>query len=135
MSETISVCTPVLAELLAEGRRDPQHECCGLLAGRDDVISLLLPAQNALNSATAFEIAPRELFTLFRSIRADGLELLGIYHSHPRGENAPSPRDVAAAYYPAAAYFILSPRVDSAHPIRAFRIRDGQVGELSVQSV
>ena len=40
-----------------------------------------------------------------REMRAAGLELLGIYHSHPNGENEPSPRDVELAYYPEAAYF------------------------------
>ncbi len=40
-----------------------------------------LPAQNALSSATAYEIAPQELFALFRSIHARSLHFLGIYHS------------------------------------------------------
>ncbi len=43
-----------------------------------------------------------------REIRAAGLELLGIYHSHPTGENKPSARDIERAYYPEAAYFIVS---------------------------
>jgi proteasome lid subunit RPN8/RPN11 len=43
-------------------------------------------------------------------IRAARLELLGIYHSHPEGENKPSPTDIARAFYPDAAYFIISVR-------------------------
>jgi proteasome lid subunit RPN8/RPN11 len=135
MTETINVRYAVLDELLALARGEPEQECCGLLAGSDGVISPLLPARNALASATAFEIAPQELFAMFRRIRAGGLELLGIYHSHPRGENAPSPRDIAGAFYPAAAYFILSPGIDAPRPVRAFRIRDGLVSELVLQSV
>jgi proteasome lid subunit RPN8/RPN11 len=123
----------VLDELLAAARCEPDLECCGLLAGRGGVISLALPARNALGSATAYEIAPAELFALFRRIRAAGLDQLGIYHSHPRGENAPSPRDIATAFYPAAAYFILSPLADAPCPVRAFRIVGGHAHELSLQ--
>jgi proteasome lid subunit RPN8/RPN11 len=135
MSEVVRVRAAVLDELLASARRQPQLECCGLLAGRDGLVSLILPARNALASATAFEIAPRELFALFRRIRAEGLELLGIYHSHPRSENAPSPRDIAGAFYPSVTYFILSPLLDAPQPVRAFRICDGNVSELTLQPV
>jgi proteasome lid subunit RPN8/RPN11 len=135
MSEVVRVRAAVLDELLAAARGEPELECCGLLAGRGGLISVVLPARNALASATAFEIAPHELFALFRRIRAQGLELLGIYHSHPRGDNSPSPRDIAGAFYPSAAYFILSPLLDAPQPVRAFRIRDGHVSELTVQLV
>ncbi len=135
MSEVVRVHAAVLEELLAAARGEPTLECCGLLAGSDGLISVALPARNALASATAFEVAPPELFALFRRIRAEGLELLGIYHSHPRGENSPSARDIAGAFYPSVAYFILSPLLDAPRPIRAFRIRDGHVSELTVQLV
>ena len=79
--------------------------------------------ETLLASATAYEIAPAELFALFREIRAAGLECTGIYHSHPRGDNAPSSTDLKRAYYPDAAYFIVSPLPDAAKPVRAFRIR------------
>ena len=134
-NDIVRVHRAVLEALLAEARRQPNLECCGLLAGRDAVISAVLPAQNALHSATSFEIAPAELFVLFRRLRAEGLEHLGIYHSHPRGENAPSPRDIDRAFYPAAAYFILSPRPDAPHPVRVFQIAGGQARELHLEPV
>ena len=109
-------------------------ECCGLLAGRDGVITKAYPAKNvAANPATAYEIAPREIFDLMREMRAAGLDLLGIYHSHPNGKNEPSPRDIESAYYPDAAYFIISPLAAAPWPIRAFSIRDGRVTELEIQ--
>ena len=85
-----------------------------------------------MQSASAYEIAPLELFSLFRRMREQSLDHLGIYHSHPRGENVPSRRDIEAAYYPDTAYFIISPRQDAARPVRAFEIRDGQVRELEI---
>jgi proteasome lid subunit RPN8/RPN11 len=130
--DAVSVTREVLGRLVEEARRDPSRECCGLLAGRGGVITTVLPATNALASPTAYEIAPSELFTLFRHMRDAGLDHLGIYHSHPRGENAPSPRDVELAYYPEAAYFIVSPRADAGHSIRAFRIVRGGSSELEI---
>jgi proteasome lid subunit RPN8/RPN11 len=128
---------PLLAEqLLAHARQDVNRECCGLLAGRDGVIARAYPATNAAgDAAMSYEIAPQELFRLMREIRAAGLELLGIYHSHPAGENKPSRRDIERAYYPAAAYFIISPRADAACPIRVFSIQDGRAFELEIQII
>ncbi len=68
-----------------------------------------------------------------REIRAAGLELMGIYHSHPAGENRPSESDIERAYYPEAVYFIISSRPDAPNPIRAFSIRDGRVTELTIK--
>ncbi len=133
MTRSIRVSKHVLARLLEEARRTPHVECCGLLAGRAGRITGILPAANALQSSTAFEIAPAELFRLFRELRAAGLEHLGIYHSHPVGHNSPSPRDIERAYYPDVAYFIVSPQPDAPQPVRAFCIRDGAFHELTIE--
>lgn len=133
MTNAVRLHRSVLDQLLAEARREPHLECCGLLAGRNGVISELLPAENALHSATAYEIAPLELFALFRHMREGKLEHLGIYHSHPHTDNAPSPRDIAEACYPETPYFIVSPRADLKNPVRAFAISDGRVQELVLE--
>jgi len=130
----IRLARDVAAEVLNHARSNPNEECCGLLAGRHDVIAQAFPAQNvAEHPATAYEIAPKELFHIMREIRAAGLELIGIYHSHPKGDNQPSPRDVERAYYPDAAYFIVSPRADAPEPIRAYSIRDGRWTQFEIK--
>ena len=117
-------------------KRESSRECCGLLAGRDDVITHAFPGENvAADPEKNYEIAPKEIVRLMREFRAQGLEFLGIYHSHPNGDNVPSPRDIELAYYSAAAYFIVSPRPDAEKPIRAFSIREGQAVELDIQIV
>ncbi len=135
MNDPIRISRAALDEMLAEARSRPDEESCGLLAGREGTISVVLPARNALGSATAYEVGPEELFDLFRRMRAEGLEHLGIYHSHPRGQNLPSPRDIERAFYPEAAYFILSPRADDPRSVRAFRIVAGQAHELAIQPI
>lgn len=135
MSEVVRISRGVLDRLLSEARIDPEMECCGLLAGRDGFISTILPAKNALQSAKAYEIAPAELFAIFRRMRAEALEHLGIYHSHPKGENSPSSLDIERAFYPEAAYVIVNPQPAAIRPIRAFRIRQGQAREIDLQMI
>jgi [CysO sulfur-carrier protein]-S-L-cysteine hydrolase len=114
--------------------REPHFECCGLLAGEEGIITRYFEATNELASATEYSIAPKQLFGIVREIRANGLELMGIYHSHPNSDNKPSPRDIDQAFYPDTAYFILTAK-DVLKPIRAFSIRDGKVAELNIQIV
>jgi proteasome lid subunit RPN8/RPN11 len=134
MADAVRVRAEILEQMLRHALSEPELECCGLLAGRDGLISAIFRATNALSSATAYEIAPRELFQLFRTLRAEGLTHLGHYHSHPVTENSPSPRDIEQAGYPDHAYFIISPRADAPRPVRAFSIRDGVVRELEIVS-
>ncbi|HEY4740454.1 MAG TPA: M67 family metallopeptidase [Candidatus Acidoferrales bacterium] len=126
----------VIAAMRSDAEREPARECCGLLAGGggDGAITSFYPAANcAAHPATSYEIAPRDLFRIMREIRAAGLELLGIYHSHPMGDSFPSARDIERAFYADATYFILSPRPDAPKSVRAFSIRDGKVMELEIQ--
>jgi proteasome lid subunit RPN8/RPN11 len=132
MADSVRVRQAILKEILLHARRESHLECCGLLAGRNGVITEIFPTKNALSSATEYEIAPRELIDLFQTLRADGLIHLGHYHSHPSTENVPSPRDIEQACYPDQAYFIVSPRADAPNPVRAFSIREGVVRELEI---
>lgn len=132
----IRIAETAAARMLDHARDTPHEECCGLLAGSGNLITRVFWAENlAERRSVAYEIGPRELFRLMREMRATGLDFLGIYHSHPQGENYPSARDLECAYYPDVAYFIVSPRNDAAQPIRAFAIRDGRATELAVHTI
>ncbi len=127
----IQIRRDLLKQLLEHAEREALGECCGLLAGKRGVITLAIPAKNVASDATKnYEIEPSEIVRMMREFRTRGLEFLGIYHSHPTGENRPSARDIELAYYSEAVYVILSPRADTLKPIRAFSIRDGSVTEL-----
>ena len=135
MPQEIRVRAHIVEEMLRLARSEPRVECCGLLAGADGIITKIFPTKNALASPTAYEVAPQELFPLFRQMREEGLEHLGIYHSHPATENFPSPSDIELAGYPYQAYFIISPLPAAPNPVRAFFIRDGNVEELALAIV
>jgi proteasome lid subunit RPN8/RPN11 len=126
----------VLGQVLAHARRQPNRECCGLLAGQDGVISRAFPARNvATDPKRNYEIAPREIVRLLREFRERKLGFLGIYHSHPNSENVPSPRDIELAYYSEAIYVIVTPQPYAEKPVRAFSIREGCATELEIQIV
>jgi [CysO sulfur-carrier protein]-S-L-cysteine hydrolase len=136
LAQAIRIRSEVLSAIVDHARRDAPHECCGLLAGGGGVVAHAYPARNAAAApAIAYDVAPRELFEFMRQMRAEHLDFLGIYHSHPSTENRPSPTDIECAYYPDVAYFILSPAGDAARPVRVFSIRDGRVEELTIEVV
>jgi proteasome lid subunit RPN8/RPN11 len=131
--EALTIPKNLHQALLAEARRGLPNECCGLLGGQGRRVIRLFPATNELASPTAYEIPVRELFSIFRQLRAKKLELVGIYHSHPSGDNVPSATDCRRAYYSEAAHVILSPQATAAQPVRAFLIQADEVEELTIE--
>jgi proteasome lid subunit RPN8/RPN11 len=126
----------VFGQLLEHARRQPHRECCGILAGQDDVITRAFPAKNvAADPIGNYVIAAKEIVRLLGEFRERRLEFLGIYHSHPYwlDANEPSPKDIALASYSEAIYFIVTPRPYATTPVRAFSIRDGRATELEIQ--
>jgi proteasome lid subunit RPN8/RPN11 len=135
MPEQIRLRPGIMEEMMDLARSEPCMECCGLLAGVDRVVTKIFPAKNSLASPTAYEVRPQELFPLFRQMREEGLEHLGIYHSHLATDNFPSARDIEQAGYPCQAYLIISLLPAAPKPIRAFFIRDGRTEELEIKVV
>jgi len=90
-------------------RMNPE-EACGLLAGTMSAnfyqVEQVIPTTNILRSPERYRIDPVEQLRAFERIEAAGLELVGIYHSHPQGPRHPSETDLAEAYYPEAVYLI-----------------------------
>ncbi len=65
------------------------NECCGAMIGKidDDVkrVTLAVPLENAYEGAQGarYELRPEDLLKADREARAAGLDLIGIFHSHP----------------------------------------------------
>jgi proteasome lid subunit RPN8/RPN11 len=116
-------------------RRAPE-EACGLIAGRRMggrlVANLLFITTNQLHSATRFRVDPHEQLAAFNQMESQGLELVGIYHSHPQGPDEPSITDLAEAYFPEAVHLIWSGR-DGEWACAAYLIQAGCVTPVSIQ--
>ena len=86
------------ASLVASARAAAPEEACGLLLGRrGGGVARVREAPRVPNRAAdprvAFELEPGAWAALLDRAEAAGLELLGVWHSHPRGPVAPSAED------------------------------------------
>ena len=116
------------------------NEACGMLGGRNGSVEKVYPMKNAKPGPDYYEMDPEEQFRVMKDIRDSGLEMIGLFHSHPTGKAYPSSVDVEQAYwpgthlpnYPDAIYVILS-LMDRSKPVaRGFSIEEGKVAEVTV---
>ncbi len=105
------------------------YECCGFLYGREDGHRLLTHALPAPNSKQGdrrrrFEIAPKDYLRAEQYAGAQGLQLLGIYHSHPDHPAVASRHDLRQAM-PFFSYLIVAVWHGHAREMRSWRLREG----------
>ncbi len=94
----VEVTSAVLERILAEAAAAHPRECCGLLLCDGTAFRALEPTRNVHPAPeTHFEIDPRALIDAHRAARAGGPQVMGYYHSHPRGPAEPSATDRAMA--------------------------------------
>lgn len=94
----LRVSRSALAAIREHARIAAPDECCGLLLGEGEEIILARPTCNlSPEPVSRFEIDPQALVDAHRASRSGGSDLVGYYHSHPRGRAAPSPTDQGLA--------------------------------------
>jgi proteasome lid subunit RPN8/RPN11 len=112
-------------------------EGCGLLLGargaERSLVHDVIPSENVLHSAKVYEIDSKVLLRAYRRAEDEGLEVLGVFHSHTHSEAYPSPTDIAQAPDPTWHYVLVSLR-DVPTVVRSYRIIDGVVSEEEVGS-
>lgn len=102
-----------IAQIRHEASIALPNECCGLLIGRRNPVSIVTRLEPCANlhpePARFFTLDPARQITLLRELRdkTDQI-LLGHYHSHPTGPAAPSPRDLAAANDAALIWLVIN---------------------------
>jgi len=124
-----------LAAIARHAESDRTEECCGLMLGRfaDDgtkIVRDLLPIDNARESDARhnrFLIGPMEMLRGERHARGLGLDIVGIYHSHPNAPAKPSQFDLDHAW-PVYSYIIVSVTADGAGPLRSWELREDRSG-------
>ena len=100
------------------------QESCGLLAGKGHHVEKVLFVQNQAQSAVRYVMDPYEQLEAFEWIDAQGLELLGIFHSHPTGPETASATDIAEAAYEVVN--VIWSCTDGKWSARGFWLADGQ---------
>ncbi|TET94012.1 MAG: M67 family peptidase, partial [Desulfobacteraceae bacterium] len=96
-----------LETIVRHSQTECPYEACGILAGKDGVVSRIYPMTNTDQSPTTFFMNPGEQLRVFKQIRKMGIEMLGIYHSHSASSAYPSKKDCDLAYYEEASYLII----------------------------
>lgn len=132
MKRQLTLSTEQVREITDYVDRHAPLEACGLLAGKNDRVERVLFVQNQAQSPVRFVMDPYEQLQAFERIDADGLDLLGIFHSHPAGPETVSPTDIAEAAY--AVVHVICSRKDHEWKLRGFWIEDGVSTEVSLQT-
>ena len=117
--------------ILAHCIQEYPLEACGLLIGDEHRVLQAFPARNEARSARVFVADPQDVMHARESAVAQGLRVVGVYHSHTNSEAFPSPTDVAQAPDPSWWYVVVS----LARPLaemRCFVIKGGQVVEVQI---
>jgi len=126
----LSLPAQVRADLSRWIRAGYPHETCGLLAGRErNGLKLVRRAVQVRNLAVEragdrYELDPGEHLAADREARADGLSILGVWHSHPDHPAVPSETDRAAAWE-RWSYLILSVGKRGLENLRSWCLSEG----------
>ena len=85
--------------MLAHVRAGYPHEACGVLVGTGEDggarVRRVVPVVNRETErpAVRYQIAPEDLIAVQKAARADGLDIVGYFHSHPDHPAQPSETD------------------------------------------
>ncbi len=106
-------------------------EACGLLAGKNDRVEKVFFVKNQAESPVRFVMDPYEQLAAFEWIESNGLDLLGIFHSHPAGPETVSPTDIAEASYDVV--HVICSKLVGSWKLRGFWIENGNSTEVTLQ--
>ena len=106
------------------------EEACGLLVGHpaSSTVVRFVPCENTTHSTKVYSIAPKDLMRAERDAEDDGLEIIGVMHSHTHTEPYPSPTDVAQAPDPTWHYVIVGFKREAPES-RSYQIVAGEISE------
>ena len=113
------------------------HETCGLLIGRQaEGITTVIEAVQAPNlnrerPGDRYDLDPKAILVADRESRQKGLEIVGVWHSHPDHPARPSETDRAAAWENWS-YVILSVGRDGVREVRSWRLKGAQFQEEEI---
>ncbi len=123
----------IFEQMLEQAKAEAPIEACGILAGKHGQVEQFYKMANTDRSSDHFMMAPEEQFSVAKDIRAAGLEMLAIYHSHPETPARPSQEDVKLALTPDVIYVILSLQNKSVPDIKGYFIDDSEIAEVTVK--
>jgi len=129
----LKIPADIFKQMLDQANAEVPIEACGILAGKNNVVEKYYEMENLDKSPVHFTMEPKEQFAVIKNLRASGLEMLAICHSHPATPARLSEEDKRLALTPGTAYAILSLQ-DADNPvIKSFKVDNGNVIEVPVE--
>jgi proteasome lid subunit RPN8/RPN11 len=128
----------LLTELRGAARLGYPNEACGLLVGRNGGGSArIVRIHRARNLALArlrdrYTLDPESFLAADDEARRDGLDIVGIWHTHPDHPARPSATDRDAAW-PGYTYLILSVHPGGVGAITAWRLEGNAFVEQPIE--
>lgn len=134
--DTLWLTTEQARQIASHAAARPTEEVCGLLFGlprRQPPVAQVISIDNvAANPAMRYEMHPAQMVDAQMKAQQQGLELVSIYHSHPKSPPVPSETDVTESHYPDAVYLIVSLKNDEAR-FAAWSMADAEVKSVSLR--
>jgi len=132
--KTVTIPEGARDVMIAHSLAEQPNECCGVLLGRQ-VIERAVRMRSVPPAPDAYYMDPEQQIALFTEMQSSGEQLLGIYHSHPKGPIEPSGMDLQLAFHPDALYVIIS-LADAGNPeIGAYRLVDSAFAKITIAFV
>ncbi len=133
------------AQIIAQGLEGKPLEICGFLAGQSTpeakTVVAVFPIESDDKSPLTYSMNALQQMRAEKEIRAQGLEIVGIYHTHPATVPYPSKTDVARAHwgesddllFPDYSYLIVSLRDPENPEPHSFKIQGRRIPEDIVE--
>jgi proteasome lid subunit RPN8/RPN11 len=111
------------------------YEACGLIFGKGREAAEVRPMRNAARSTTFYELDPREQIDAMESARKEGLDLVGIFHSHPVTRPYPSKTDIEFAGFWEDVWFLIASFRFEDPELCCYRIIGDRVTETGLEII
>lgn len=113
-------------KILSHCEQGLPNEACGLLAGTVEgevkTVTKVYFLTNIDASNEHFSMDPKEQLAALKDARANGVGIIGNFHSHPESPSRPSEEDKRLAYDSTIEYLILSLQEQDNPILKAFGI-------------
>lgn len=132
----LKIPADIQEQIEAHGSDSYPYEGCGLLLGQMEnganAVAAIYPAPNTWKvqeeRRVRFRIAPEDMMKAEMAAMRQGLDIVGIFHSHPDDQPVASPRDLAWATWPGYSYLITEVRDGQPGQSRSWQLRPDRSG-------
>lgn len=120
----------IFNEMIQHCRDCLPYEACGILAGKDNVVTKIYKIKNIEHSSASYFMQPKEQLLAMKDMKIYGIDMLAIFHSHPIGSAAPSHKDIELAFYDL--YYIIV-ALEPKFEVKCFKIENRKADEQELR--